>query len=388
MKTRTLLSIFILVLAVLIITGGCATTPKTKEERECEIILDSSLPADVNLVAAWSAYASARAQWYEEKFFETHPSEREYRHTFEEEIFAREVLARIWSELSQKDASIHNQYLDELVLVFENDYLKEYVFFYFEDSRWNVDHKGLRMIEFIQWAEKNIPQHKPETRATIRDITSNQVVTKLIVRQLEPVDVYSPSDSKLAREYYNKGVTFQKNKDYEKAIDAYLKAIELDNQFTDAMDNVGVCYRILVDYENAIKYYKMSLEILPENDVALINIALVYRMTNEYEKTIEHSNRLIECDPEHPEGYFGVGGVYQDLGNYKKSVEYMDIAIEKYAAIDSPYIYDAYYMQGKNYGMLEDFEKSLLYFEKAQAKYTGNEKLNQLIEDLKRGLAE
>ena len=34
MKTKTLVSILILVLSVLIITGGCATTPKTQEERE------------------------------------------------------------------------------------------------------------------------------------------------------------------------------------------------------------------------------------------------------------------------------------------------------------------------------------------------------------------
>ncbi len=34
MKTRTLVSILILVLAVLIIIGGCATTPKPQEERE------------------------------------------------------------------------------------------------------------------------------------------------------------------------------------------------------------------------------------------------------------------------------------------------------------------------------------------------------------------
>ena len=34
MKTITLISTLILVLAVLIIIGGCATTPKTQEERE------------------------------------------------------------------------------------------------------------------------------------------------------------------------------------------------------------------------------------------------------------------------------------------------------------------------------------------------------------------
>jgi uncharacterized membrane protein YvbJ len=34
MKTQTLVSILILVLAVLIIVGSCATTPKTQEEKE------------------------------------------------------------------------------------------------------------------------------------------------------------------------------------------------------------------------------------------------------------------------------------------------------------------------------------------------------------------
>ena len=49
MKTRTIVSIFILVLAVLVIIGGCATTPKTQKERESvnqEVFFKSAMRGD------------------------------------------------------------------------------------------------------------------------------------------------------------------------------------------------------------------------------------------------------------------------------------------------------------------------------------------------------
>jgi len=214
--------------------------------------------------------------------------------------------------------------------------------------------------------------------------TTNEGAESFPVKQLEPVKVYSPTDSDAAAQFYNKGVELQSAKDYQKAIEAYLRAIEFDDQYTDAMDNVGVCYRNIGDYASAKKYYEMSLKILPDNDVALINLALVYRLTNENEKALNLYSRLIEFDQDNPEGYYGLGSVYQDTGDYMKSIAFLDKSIEKYAAIDSPYIYDAYAAQGNNYLRLEDWEKALFYLEKVQVEYPENERLNQIIDDLRK----
>ncbi|UCC95954.1 MAG: hypothetical protein JSW40_04190 [Candidatus Omnitrophota bacterium] len=170
MKTIVLLAVIFL---LCVSYSPCYTYSKS-EQKDYRVILDASLSENSSVSAAWLAYAVTRGLWYEKTFLETFPDEKEYRYTFEEEVEAREFLAQVWVELSQKDTSIHDRYLDELVFVTEHGYLKEYVFFYFEDPQWGVDRNSLRMMEFIQWAQEHIPQHQPETLATISEITSSE----------------------------------------------------------------------------------------------------------------------------------------------------------------------------------------------------------------------
>ena len=63
-----------------------------------------------------------------------------------------------------------------------------------------------------------------------------------------------------AREQYNKGKQFEKNRNYESAIDAYKKAVELDPQHTLSWLGIGYCSKIMGEYEKAIEAYKKVLE--------------------------------------------------------------------------------------------------------------------------------
>ncbi len=139
-------------------------------QRDCKVILDRSLLGKEAVSAAWLAYGLKRVLWYEKGFFKNFPNEKNYRYTSQEELEARSSQVKVWIELSQADSSLKDKYLDELSLVYKNDFLGEYVFFYFNRPEWKVN-ENLRMDDFIKWAKENIPEHKPATLAVISPVT-------------------------------------------------------------------------------------------------------------------------------------------------------------------------------------------------------------------------
>jgi len=159
--------IFIILFFGLFVFNVLGYSYSENEQKDYELILDNSIIGDSKLTAAWLAYGGTRGFWYEEEFFQQYPNENNYRYTFHEELEARRSLAQVWHELSQEDSSIQDKYLDELVVVCKNGYIKEYVLLYFKQTYWKVDEDSLRMNEFISWAEDNIPNHNLKTLAII-----------------------------------------------------------------------------------------------------------------------------------------------------------------------------------------------------------------------------
>lgn len=92
----------------------------------------------------------------------------------------------------------------------------------------------------------------------------------------------SPTKSTEALKYYSKGYEEFHNENYEKAIINYKKAIEIDSNYTDAMDNCALSYRRLNKLDDAEFYYKLSLKKLPTNELAMHNLGLVYIFKNDF----------------------------------------------------------------------------------------------------------
>lgn len=69
----------------------------------------------------------------------------------------------------------------------------------------------------------------------------------------------SQDQGKTAVEWYNEGVDYHDRYLYDKAIEAYTKAIELDNQEIDAYYNIGVAYDDQKLYDQALVYYNKTI---------------------------------------------------------------------------------------------------------------------------------
>ncbi len=86
----------------------------------------------------------------------------------------------------------------------------------------------------------------------------------------------------------NLGGVYREKEDYSKAIECYLRAIELNPQYTNAYLNLGITYNAQKDYSQAIDCYLKAIELNPQYANAYNNLGITYKAQKEYSKAIEY----------------------------------------------------------------------------------------------------
>jgi len=157
-----------------------------------------------------------------------------------------------------------------------------------------------------------------------------------------------------AIEPYNKGtemlIEFGQKKDEKllyKAIDYFMLAINYDDMFVQAYDNLGKIYRMLGNYKLAKNAYEISIKIFPNGEAAHQNLAICYVELNEWEKAIIKYKTLIEIRPENPEGYYGLGVCYKAQKKYELALTEATHALKLYIKNPPNYIGDGYWLVGE-----------------------------------------
>jgi len=97
--------------------------------------------------------------------------------------------------------------------------------------------------------------------------------------------------------YNNRGFTYNDEGEYQKALVALNKAIELDPGFAIAYSNRGWSYIGLEQYEQAVADCTEAIELDPNLGLAYSNRAWAYIELGQYEEAITDYDRAIELDP-------------------------------------------------------------------------------------------
>ena len=95
----------------------------------------------------------------------------------------------------------------------------------------------------------------------------------------------------------NRGINYNTEGEYNKAIAAFNKAIEIDVNFSIAYSNRAWAYLKLGEYEQAITDCDKAIELDPSRASAYNIRCWAYNELGEYEQAIADCNRAIELDP-------------------------------------------------------------------------------------------
>ena len=146
-----------------------------------------------------------------------------------------------------------------------------------------------------------------------------------------------PDASRSAKLYSVMGYTYEQQKEYKKAIDAYRKAIELDRDNLDAIR--GLAQNLLNDGQTdaALEQYKIIAEANPEDAQTYLHMAEIYRKEGKFDLALDNLKKAQSMVQDSMEVPYNIAAVYQAEGRYDEAVQVLLELIKKTEKADGNY---------------------------------------------------
>ena len=136
----------------------------------------------------------------------------------------------------------------------------------------------------------------------------------------------SPESAKF---YYSTIVRmYDEAQNYDKAIEASKRMIDLNPKDDMAVYNLGIMYFRLKRFDEAIDAFKQTLAIKPDNEYAWFNIGSSYTNQKKFKESVEPYKKYLELVPESDSGWLSLGVSYMQMKNHEAALEPMRKAVE------------------------------------------------------------
>ena len=111
-------------------------------------------------------------------------------------------------------------------------------------------------------------------------------------------------------------------KHYDEALDIFRMMLETDPHNVELLEKAGYCYQKDGDYNQAIQYYK-RISLSAELSLwSLKNLGICYRKVNDYRSALEIYERTITLQPENATFESLIGYCHLKLGDYQKALKH------------------------------------------------------------------
>ena len=176
-------------------------------------------------------------------------------------------------------------------------------------------------------------------------------IVTIMTSEVEPYD---------ADTYNARGIDYGEKGEFDKAIEAFTKAIELNPKAPGAYYNRGLVYREQGKFREAIDDFNMAINLKPDTPLVYFVRGIVYRSLLIFDKAIQDFNTVINLKPDYVEAYYNRGETYYNQGE-------VDLAIENYNTVIKlkPKFTAAYVNRGLAYHSKNDVERAIADYNKA-----------------------
>ena len=189
---------------------------------------------------------------------------------------------------------------------------------------------------------------------------------------------YSADNQEIKNGYNNRGLELAKLGQYEEAIAAYDKALEIDPEFHWAWNRKGITLNYWGRYCEALKVFKKCLEIKPEFHSAWVGKGMALNHLRRYCEAIASFDKALELTGDQSWQAWanrGLAFLYSD--RYSEAIQNWDEGLQKYLPSNNDYRLacgklhqqkgKAHYKHGKQTATyLESFHKAKASYEQAR----------------------
>jgi tetratricopeptide (TPR) repeat protein len=125
------------------------------------------------------------------------------------------------------------------------------------------------------------------------------------------MDTNESNNPKDAAGYIKRGDEYKKRGEYDKAIEVYTAAIQLDPNYVEAYYKRGLAYFKKKDYNQAIKDFTETIRLSPNDAEAYHFRGLTYACCEKSKQAIKDYDKAIRLDPNDAEAYYSRGCAYE-----------------------------------------------------------------------------
>jgi len=146
-----------------------------------------------------------------------------------------------------------------------------------------------------------------------------------------------PDNSRSAKLYSALGYTYEQQKQYKNAIEAYRHAIELDRDNLDAIR--GLAQNLLNDGQTdaALEQYKVIADANPEDAQTYVRIAEIYRKQGKYDPALDNLKKAESMVQDSVEVPYNIAAIYQAQGRYDEAAQILKDLLKKSEKPDNNY---------------------------------------------------
>ncbi|MGB3404534.1 MAG: tetratricopeptide repeat protein [Microcoleaceae cyanobacterium] len=175
---------------------------------------------------------------------------------------------------------------------------------------------------------------------------------------MNPVIQNNPQ--KTANDYFNQGNQCKQSEQYQDAVEAYEKAIELNPNFSWYYHNLAEVFFELEEWEKSSNYFQKACEINQNSEWSFYQLGEVLVQQGELEEAIAAFQTAIELNPGYAEFYSSLGEVLWQAERLEEAENTLQkaVEIEPYSIKAYQYLWEVLAKQGKG-------DQGLVYLQKA-----------------------
>ncbi len=144
----------------------------------------------------------------------------------------------------------------------------------------------------------------------------------------------TPPQNPAAVASFRQGVAAQQQGDFERAAEAYRRAIEAAPGYAEAHANLGTVLARLGRYEEAVRSYERALQINPRLNAARVNLGLAHYRAGALAAALDAFKTAHADDPSLLQARQLLGLVLVETGNVDEAIPHLEAAAQ--AAPDEP----------------------------------------------------
>ena len=177
--------------------------------------------------------------------------------------------------------------------------------------------------------------------SNMRFRAKNDTLIQLAINQLNYSLKINPKNAKV---YNALGVAELKRGDLYQAQVNFEKALQVNQHYSTALDNLGSVYYITNELDKAESYYKKAMTLNPTSATLYYHLAQVAYKKDDLQKALYYTNKSLDLSPKSTYAYNLLGEVYRKQGNeaaaitaFKKSIFLMPENAEAYINLAGVY---------------------------------------------------